>query len=76
MIFFLSSFQLAFRVPTLLFALIFADFVFSVPTIEIQRRDSIEQQLTVKAARRCSILDEDDVQSRGCIPKIRSPSAE
>jgi len=70
MILSLSSVQFAFRVRALLFALIFADLVFSVPTIEIQRRDSIEQQLTVKAARRCSILDEDDVQSLPGWPKI------
>jgi len=46
-----------------LFALIFADLVFSVPTAQLFRRDSMEQQLTVKAARRCSMLDEDDVWS-------------
>jgi len=46
-----------------LFTLIFADLVFSVPSTVLFRRDSIEEQLTVKAARRCSILDEDDVRS-------------
>jgi len=67
MIFSSSSVQFGFRV---VFALIFADLVFSVPTTEILRRDSIEQQLTVKAARRCSILDEDDVRSLPGWPKV------
>jgi hypothetical protein len=67
----ISSLQLAFRVQVLsLFALILADLVLSVPTAEILRRDSIEQQLTVKAARRCSILDEDDVRSLPGWPKV------
>jgi len=69
MVFLLSSVQLSFRVLSL-FALIFADLVFSVPTAEILRRDSIEQQLTVKAASRCSILDEDDVRSLPGWPKV------
>jgi len=70
MVFSLSSVQLSFRVLSL-FALIFADLVFSVPTAEILRRDSIEEQLTVKAASRCSILDEDDVRSREYLSKVR-----
>jgi hypothetical protein len=71
MIFSLSSVQLALRVQVLsLFALIFADLVFSVPTTEILRRDSIEQQLSVKPASRCSTLDEDDVRSLPGWPKV------
>jgi len=66
MIFSLSSAQLA----ALLFALTFADLVFSFPTTDLFRRDSIEEQLTVKAARRCSILDEDDVRSLPGWPKV------
>jgi hypothetical protein len=53
-----------------LFAIIFADLVFSVPTTEILRRDSIEQQLTLKPASRCSTLDEDDVRSLPGWPKV------
>lgn len=71
MIFSLSSVQFAARLQVLsLFALIFADLVFSVPTTQLFRRDSIDQQLTVKAARRCSTLDEDDVQSLPGWPKF------
>jgi len=67
MILSLSSVQLA----ALLFALAFADLVLSFPTtIDLFRRDSIEEQLTVKAARRCSILDEDDVRSLPGWPKV------
>jgi hypothetical protein len=63
--------QLALRIQVLsVFALIFADLAFSVPTTEILRRDSIEEQLTVKAARRCSTLDEDDVRSLPGWPKV------
>jgi len=69
MIFSLSSVQLAFRV-SFFAALILADVALSVPTTEILRRDSIEQQLTVKAARRCSTLDEDDVRSLPGWPKV------
>jgi len=58
------------QVLSLLLALIFADLVFSFPTVQLLRRDSIEQQLTVKAARRCSILDEDDVRSLSGWPKL------
>jgi len=69
MIFSLSS---VFRVQvlSLLLALIFADLVFSVPTAQLLRRDNIEHQLTVKAARRCSTLDEDDVRSLPGWPKV------
>jgi len=68
MILSLSSVQLA----ALLFALAFADLVLSFPTtIDLFRRDSIEEQLTVKAARRCSILDEDDVRSLPGWPKVK-----
>jgi hypothetical protein len=68
MILSLFSVQFAARVQILsLFALVFADLVFAVPTTQLSGRDSIEQQLVVKAARRCSILDEDDVQSRECV---------
>jgi len=71
MTFSLFSIQLAFRVQVLsLFALILADLVFSVPTTQIFRRDSIEQQLAVKPARRCSTLDEDDVLSLPGWPKV------
>jgi len=67
MIFSLSP---VFKIQVLLLALIFADLVFSVPTVQLFGRDSIEQQLTVKAARRCSTLDEDDVRSLSGWPKV------
>lgn len=68
MIFCLSAVQLAARLRVLsLVTLVFANLVFSVPTIQLLRRDSIDQQLTVKAACRCSTLDEDDVRSRECL---------
>jgi hypothetical protein len=71
MILSLFSVQFAARVQILsLFALVFADLVFAVPTTQLSGRDSIEQQLVVKAARRCSILDEDDVQSLPGWPKV------
>jgi len=66
MIFSLSSVQLA----ALIFAITFADLVFSFPTTDLFIRDSIEHQLTVKAARRCSIMDEDDVRSLPGWPKV------
>jgi len=71
MIFSLSFVRFDLRVQALsLFALLLADLVISVPTTEILRRDSIEQQLIVKAARRCSNLDEDDVRSLPGWPKV------
>jgi hypothetical protein len=69
MIFFLSP-GYRIQVLPLLLIFIFADLVFSVPTAHLLRRDSIEQQLSVKAARRCSILDEDDVRSLPGWPKF------
>jgi hypothetical protein len=53
-----------------LFYLVLADLVFSIPTTELVRRDSMEEQLIVKAAHRCSSLDEDDVRSLPGWPKI------
>jgi len=71
MLFSLFSVRLYARVPVLaLFYLVLADLVFSFPATGLVRRDSIEAQLTVKAAHRCSTLDEDDVRSLPGWPKI------
>jgi len=71
MIFSLSFVQFTASLQLLsLLALILADLVSSAPTTQLGRRDSIEEQLMVKAARRCSILDEDDVQSLPGWPKV------
>lgn len=73
MIFSSSFVQFTARLQLLaLLAVILADLVFSAPTIQLGSRDSIEEQLMVKAARRCSILDEDDVQSLPGWPKIEN----
>jgi hypothetical protein len=50
--------------------LIFADLVLSIPASRFVRRDSIEGQLVVKAAGRCSLLDEDDVRGLPGWPKL------
>jgi len=49
---------------------IFVDLVLSLPTSRFVRRDSIEHQIAVKAASRCSILDKDDVWSLPGWPKL------
>jgi len=71
MIFALPSVHFTARVQILsLFALVLADLVCSVSTTQLIGRDSIEQQLSVKSARPCSTLDEDDVRSLIGWPKL------